>query len=219
MKKMFRTVMFTLPLALGIWTLAVTFTPVSSSFSAGEEVSATAFNDLFTAINDNFTAAKTAIETNEAATEANVAALASLRSPPAASVGSSANQSVNNNSLFIVAFNAESFDVGGLHDNASNNTRLTAPDDGIYQVSAMVTWSSNPTGNRLLAVRKNGTLVQLGDSRAAFTDTIVQSVSSLLALESGDFLEVIVFQDSGATLTLLSTSPLAFSMVKVGELP
>jgi hypothetical protein len=210
MKKLFSTVTFTLTLALGIWTLAVTFAPVTSSFSAGEEVSATAFNDLFNAINDNFTAAKAAIEISETA-------IASLTSPPAASVGAANNQTVNNNSVFKLTFNTEAFDVGDLHDPGSS--RLTAPEDGIYQISAMVTWSSNATGSRTLAVIKNGTLAQLADSRDAFAGLLSQSLSGLLALETGDFLEVTVFQDSGATLTLSSTTPLAFSMVKVGELP
>lgn len=178
MKKMFRTVAFTIALAFGVWTLAITFAPISSSFSAGEEVSATAFNDLFTAINDNFTAAKAAIEANDSA-------VASLQSPPGASVGSVNNQTVNNNSVFKLTFNTEAFDVG----------------------------------SRTLTVLKNGTLTQLGDSRGAFTGLLSQSLSGLLALESGDFLEVTVFQDSGATLTLSATTPLAFSMVKVGELP
>jgi hypothetical protein len=47
--------------------------------------------------------------------------------------------------------------------NHRTNTRLTVTEDGLYQVSAMVTWSANPTSSRVLAVRKNGSLAQLGD--------------------------------------------------------
>lgn len=56
MKQLTTAAIVTLALGLGIWTLAVTLSPIVSSFSAGDEVSAQAFNDLFTAINDNFVA-------------------------------------------------------------------------------------------------------------------------------------------------------------------
>jgi len=55
----------TLVLGLGVWGAAVSFTPVTTSFSAGLQVSAQAFNDLFATINDNFVSAKAAIEQNE----------------------------------------------------------------------------------------------------------------------------------------------------------
>ncbi len=77
MKKLIKSIALTLTLSLGIWTLAVTFSPISSNFQAGAEVSATAFNDLFSAINDNFNAAKAAIEGNEAAIATNTTAIAS----------------------------------------------------------------------------------------------------------------------------------------------
>jgi hypothetical protein len=218
MNKVFRTVAFTIALALGIWTLAITFTPVSSSFSAGEEVSATIFNDLFTAINNNFDAAKTAIETNEGAIEANNAALNAIASPPAANVGRTASQAVANNTVTTIAFTAEAFDSANLHD-TTNNTRLTAPVAGLYQISANIKWGGvNPAGSRSLSILKNGA-VELEDARAAFDGVLSQSVTGLISMAAGDFAEVQVFQDSGTSLSLLAPPGLAFSMVKVGELP
>lgn len=76
MKKMIKTLSITLALSLGIWTLAVTFSPISSNFQAGAEVSAAAFNSLFTTINENFNAAKAAIEANESAVATNASAIA-----------------------------------------------------------------------------------------------------------------------------------------------
>ena len=67
MKKLIRTTIAALVLGLGIWTLAVTFSPIVSNFQSGEQVSANAFNALFNAIDANFTAAKTAIDALEAA--------------------------------------------------------------------------------------------------------------------------------------------------------
>ena len=38
-----------------------------------------------------------------------------------------ANQSISDATETAVAFNSESFDVGGMHDNSTNNSRLTIP--------------------------------------------------------------------------------------------
>lgn len=65
MNRSLRTLALTAALALGVWTLAVTFTPIASNFAAGGEVSASAFNDLFAAVDANFDIAATAIAANE----------------------------------------------------------------------------------------------------------------------------------------------------------
>lgn len=124
--------------------------------------------------------------------------------------------SVNNAFFTKVGFDAEFFDTGNLHDNANNNTRLTAPAAGIYQVSAGLTWLPNPNGVRTLRVIKNGTAVALLDSRtAALGENISQSTTGLLQLAAGDFIEVQVVQTSGATLGLSTAEPLKFEMVLV----
>ena len=107
MKKLIKSIAFTAALSLGVFTLAVTFSPISSNFQAGAEVSAAAFNDLFSNISANFDAAKAAIETNETAIATNTSALAALE--PASSgvkalatlsrcddASSSVSRSVNN---------------------------------------------------------------------------------------------------------------------------
>jgi hypothetical protein len=124
--------------------------------------------------------------------------------------------SVNNAFFTKVGFDAEFFDTGNLHDNANNNTRLTAPVAGVYQVSAGLTWLPNPNGVRTLRVIKNGTAVALLDSRtAALGENISQSTTGLLQLAAGDFIEVQVVQTSGATLGLSTAEPLKFEMVWV----
>lgn len=215
MKKLVKTLMFAATLSLGIWTLAVTFTPIASNFSAGDEVSASIFNDLFSAINDNFSAAKTAIDANESA-------IAAMRSTPAVSAGKVTNQAIPSSTVRVVAWDAESFDIGDFHDNETNNSRLTIPEAGIYQVNALVAWSTNGSGERLMTVirRRGGTTTtQLTDVRLPGSSLTPQSVSGLLSLQAGDILEVTVFQTSGAELNLVSTSPMQFSAVKVSELP
>jgi hypothetical protein len=54
-----------LALGLGVWAVAVAFTPVNASFVAGDAVSAAAFNDAFATVDANFAAAETAIDALE----------------------------------------------------------------------------------------------------------------------------------------------------------
>lgn len=213
MKTVLRTFVFACALGFGIWTLAVSFSPISSNFQAGDEVSADGFNALFNAIGANFDAAKSAIDANEAA-------ISALSAKPAVSAGTVTNQAIPNNSVRKVNWNAESFDIGGFHDNTTNNTRLTVPEAGIYQINAMVAWGTNGSGERLLTVLKNGNLTQLTATKTPVSgSSTTQSLSGMLELAVGDFIEVSVFQSSGASLDLVSTVPMQFSMVKVSELP
>ncbi len=216
-KRSLQALVSSLALGFGIWTLAVTFSPIASNFQAGAEVSATAFNELFAAISANFDAAKAAIEANEAA----ISALSSSSAAsPTVSVGTTTNQAIPNNAVRKVTWNAESFDTNAFHDNASNSTRLTINESGIYQINATIAWEANAAGDRLLTIVKNGSQTQLTDTETPVAGSSTsQSLSGILELAQGDFVEVTVFQSSGTELDLISTVPMQFSMVKVSEAP
>ena len=65
-----------------------------------------------------------------------------LLGQPRVRVGKSADQTIANSSSTIVSWNQESFDVGDLHDNSTNNSRLTIPADeaGVYMVGVSIPW-------------------------------------------------------------------------------
>lgn len=54
-------------LGLGVWAVAVTFTPVGASFTSGDTVSAAGFNAAFDTVDANFVAAEAAIDALEIA--------------------------------------------------------------------------------------------------------------------------------------------------------
>lgn len=61
-KKAFATGALTISLGFAVWTLAVSFNPISSNFQSGDEVSSSEFNQLFADIDANFNAASSALD-------------------------------------------------------------------------------------------------------------------------------------------------------------
>jgi hypothetical protein len=228
MKRLISTLAVTAALSLGIWTLAVTFTPIAANFADGDSVSAAAFNALFDAIEANFSSAETAINANEAAAAANaadistlesdVAAVAGLATPPAARVIPTTDQNVNNNSNTTVNWGFEDFDSADMHDNATNNSRITVPEDGIYQISSQVNWIAVASGGRSINIYINGNAFP-SISQASDGPSLTSNASGVLSLSAGDFVEVKVFQSSGSAADVSSSAQSQFSVVKLGELP
>lgn len=120
---------------------------------------------------------------------------------PAARVTSSVNTTVPSGAFTAIPMNTERFDAMNMHRTDADTSRLTATTAGIYMVSANVTWAPNGTGARELNVRKNGAtivarVVQPGDA----VNTADQSATTLVQLNAGDFVEIVVRQNSGAPL-------------------
>jgi hypothetical protein len=116
------------------------------------------------------------------------------------------NQSIPNNTVTALTFDFDTFDTAGLHDPSTNNTRLTAPIRGVYQVTAGVEWESNANGSRQLAVYRNGVNAGFGDHLgssqmpASADGPTMQTVSELVTLTPGQFVEAAVLQTSGGDL-------------------
>jgi hypothetical protein len=146
---------------------------------------------------------------------------------PAARVRKSASQSIPNNTLATLAFDIEDFDTAALHDTAVNNTRLTAPISGVYQVSAGVAWDANATGFRELSLGVNGgcpgTPGQVGCAASSVVNAVStgggathQTVSTLQKLSAGDFVEAVVQQQSGGNLSANAQGQTFLAMTWVG---
>lgn len=125
---------------------------------------------------------------------------------PSARVYSSGNVSAANLAFVPVPFDTERFDTAGLHDPAANSTRITVAAAGLYLVGANVTWENNSTGARELNLRVNGSdfiarVVQPGDPTINTTD---QAVTTLVSLAAGDYVEVVVRQNSGVALNVVA---------------
>lgn len=114
-------------------------------------------------------------------------------------------QAISNAAHTALQFNAESFDSDALHDNATNNTRLTIPTGktGKWLFSGGAEYVANATGQRQITLRKNGTTF-LTQSVAVATGSFDQMVliTDVLSLAAGDYIELMAYQNSGATLNV-----------------
>lgn len=135
-------------------------------------------------------------------------------SMPAAHVTRGTNQSIADSAFVPVAFDSERYDTAAMHDNTTNNSRLTAPVSGIYLVSAEVVWSPNPSGDREIALTVNGGEYQISFQDVAATTTRYQQATTQVRLRAGDYVEAWVFQASGGSLNINSVDGLdpEFSM-------
>jgi hypothetical protein len=127
---------------------------------------------------------------------------------PAARAYATQDQTIPFSTTTPVALDAEAFDNANLHNTATNNSRLTAPIAGIYQIEGAVQWDSNTTGNsRNLSIQQFGS-----DPRPLVTDARPANVTSqrtnvastLTRLAAGDYIELRVIQDGGAGVKVLN---------------
>lgn len=124
-----------------------------------------------------------------------------------------ANQTIATGTDEVLDFGAETYDTGALHDNSTNNTRITIPTGGnigVWLFTASVAWTANGTGLRLIYVKKNGTTI-LGTNvipAVAGGGAGGSPVHSVMVFDDapsvGDYYEAFVAQTSGGNLDTLS---------------
>jgi hypothetical protein len=145
-----------------------------------------------------------------------------------ARVFNSADQGLATSTRTVLSFNSEAapqYDVGGYHDTATNNSRLTAPAAGYFLVFADVYFTPNATGSRQLIFEINRTVVFVGRVVEQAVNPGAESAASVLNLttvvhmNAGDYIEVSAFQSSGSTLSALTLPDWApiFGIVRLGS--
>lgn len=143
----------------------------------------------------------------------------------AARVTNSGNISIPNNLNTALTFDTSRFSSGEW-DSTTNPSRITCLVDGIYNISASVTFAANASGTRKLAIRKNGSneiasSAPVGTSTSAGTASTVDLVASTTAkLVAGDYVEMTVLQTSGGDLNVLQSDQKSpeFSAVRLSSL-
>ena len=143
--------------------------------------------------------------------------LEKLASSRGALVYKSADQAIANITLVLLTWNSETYDTDSIHDNVTNNTRLTVP-AGVTQVKlkASIRWQGNATGDRSVLFLKNnlsfrGTNSVVIPGVNASSKGIVLS-TPVLDVVAGDYFEMQVYQDSGGSLNIMIDNATYFAM-------
>lgn len=121
-----------------------------------------------------------------------------------AQVGS---QSVTTATATAIAMSSEEFDSdpnGAMHDNVTNNSRITFQTAGVYFMEGRATFQANSTGYRQIYIRWNGGVALTVNLLMAVTtgDITQVSVATAAAMSVGDYIELIVSQNSGISLAV-----------------
>jgi len=125
-------------------------------------------------------------------------------------------QAIANNTHTRVIFDTESYDLGGNYDTSAY--KFTAPVNGIYHFNAKVLWDNDTDtdagdwtpedrhdiaffkndGNATPSNANNRVASRLKVVSGTISDYLVMSsISTDLKLDAGDYIEVVVYQNSG----------------------
>jgi len=140
--------------------------------------------------------------------------------PARCQVYSDSNWSIANNAVSTLSFNSELTDPSNMHSTTTNTSRIILPTDGDYLCIINLKWASNATGARRGIIRLNGTTNLWDDVRDGATGVLgvyAYSFSFLaVGLSKNDYLELRVYQNSGAGLTLYgNANSTLFTVTKI----
>lgn len=115
------------------------------------------------------------------------------------------DQTITDSTLTSLDFIGESYDVGDLHDTATNPNRITisSGNTGVYVLGAQVKFDPNATGLRIISIYKNGSiLVQNKEFNPDAAEATVLSIFTQDVASLSDYYEVKVYQTSGGGLNV-----------------
>lgn len=117
----------------------------------------------------------------------------------------SVDQTIATSTEVVSALDSVEYDFGGLYPIRDGYVRI--PYSGLYAIAPHIRWSGNNVNQRTMRVRRNGTTHVLISSLVANGGSANgprQGDYGEMILEANDQIHLNVFQDSGASLTLLS---------------
>jgi len=115
-------------------------------------------------------------------------------------------QTIANGTSTTINFDTEILDVGGYHDNATNNSRLTIPagKTGYVLLHGKVNMTANATGASEAFIMKNGGAISgntYKNTASFYASPMVTIISSCVP---GDYFQIGMYQDSGGNLNTIS---------------
>lgn len=139
----------------------------------------------------------------------------------------SGNQTLTTSVSALVTFAGEDYDTNNMHDNVTNNSRLTCIVPGLYLVGWSIPFAPNATGIRTVELLLNGSSGSGSGQYALNTipnnggsTVTVNTQTRLIRLSVGDYLELRATQNSGGNLDIYVHTfggPTDFWAVRLGS--
>lgn len=142
-----------------------------------------------------------------------------LSSVPRVRAYNNADITIADSTLTVIALPNERFDSDTMHDNTTNNSRLTCKTAGLYKIEGTVLFKPNATGRRFAVVRLNGSsYIGQDETCADVSNYPALNVSSVYELAVNDYVELLAFQSSGGNLDTHGAAGIGveFMMWRVG---
>lgn len=130
--------------------------------------------------------------------------LGSLENPPSCKAYAITNQSIANAVATAVALDLEYWDNSGMHSNTVNNSRITVPVAGVYQVSWFVRWATSATlGYRINRIHRNAGIVDETSLAHAAGSPVSQGTgTNQVKCAVNDYFELMAYQVTGGALSI-----------------
>ncbi len=126
-----------------------------------------------------------------------------LKNVPCAHVYNSNDISIPNALVTRLSFDAERYDTDNIHSTETNTSRLTIPRDGKYLIVGNVCFANGASGARDLKIVLNGTtIIGYLDNYNPTNSYVDVALSTVQALSTNDYVELMVYQTSGAALNV-----------------
>ena len=109
------------------------------------------------------------------------------------------DQSIVRNTLTMVTWDSEKYDTDDMHDNVTNNSRITFNTAGKYSVLAQSEWGINSGGFRFMDIMKNG-VDSIARVRNLAENASEHNIAFVGEFAVGDYIQLEVFQDTGGNL-------------------
>ena len=108
---------------------------------------------------------------------------------------------------FTVPFDSEISDASNLHDNSTNNSRITIGTAGVYIINSIIATLETANGDFGIAIFKNGSEIARvhGDYNAINTSTVHINICHTALLSASDYLEVKLMDISGNSTVINGT--------------
>lgn len=121
----------------------------------------------------------------------------------ATQVKQTSGQVLSATTLTTLAFDAEDFDDGGWHDNATNNSRITVDFTGRAEISANFAHQVGTSVSFRIEIYKNGTIVKAAGNAGTGGGAADIHGANIVVMDdcsSGDYYEVKAYSSVGGTL-------------------